>query len=433
MQSTERQPNKQPRETPRPLFRPEVAERTWEMLASRGLMPRAPGFTLAVILLLVAVFAAGGAFLVRGVVPRVETASSGYLEPAGGVTRVRAPRQGTVSEVHVRDGQLVERGDPIVTLQSDQTTVSGAVAEAKIADQLHSQRADLEQQVAREREWRLSEERRLQTTIDDLAQDIALIERSLGVQEEQSRLAQRHADRIRGLAERGTVSVDELQRRDMGALAQRVSFQAAERELSSKRHQLVLSRIALEQLPMTANDRHRSLREALANVQQRLIELEARRAAIVRAPVSGRIAAIPTLSGAAVDSGNLIATIVPDGAELRARVLVPTRAIGKVHVGQPVAIRYDAFPYQKYGTFKGKVEDVSNSVLMPQEIAKISPVKASEPAYVLDVVIDRQAVALGGERAAPLRPDMLFSATIEVDRRPILAWVAESVFGVAQR
>jgi membrane fusion protein len=202
--------------------------------------------------------------------------------------------------------------------------------------------------------------------------------------------------------------------------------------MASKRTQLALTRIALEQLPMVASDRHRGLRESLANVQQRVIELEARRAAVVRAPLSGRIAAIPALVGAAVDSGSLLATIVPDGAELRARLFVPTRAIGKVHPGQSVSIRYEAFPYQKYGTFKGRIVDVSNSVLLPLEIERISPVKLAEPAYVLDVVVERQAVVLGVDRQAPLRPDMLLSATIEIDRRPLLAWIGESAFGIAQ-
>ena len=110
-----------------PLFRPEVAERNWELLASRGLMPRAPRFTTAAIVLLLVAFAAGGTFLVRGVIPRVETAQ-GYLEPAGGVARVRAPRQAIVETIHVKDGQLVQRGDSLITLQSGQTTESGATA-----------------------------------------------------------------------------------------------------------------------------------------------------------------------------------------------------------------------------------------------------------------------------------------------------------------
>jgi membrane fusion protein len=229
------------------------------------------------------------------------------------------------------------------------------------------------------------------------------------------------------------VSLDELQRRDLAVLAQRLALQNSEREIASKRAQLVAAGIAIEQLPTVANERLRGLREALANVQQKLIELEARRAIVVRAPLSGRIATVPVFVGAAVDSGSLIAAIVPDESELRARLFVPTRAIGKVRPGQTVSIRYDAFPYQKYGTFKGQIEDVSNSVILPQELERGSPVKLTEPAYVLDVAIRRQSVTLDGERQAALRPDMLLTATIETDRRTILGWIGESVFGVAQR
>jgi membrane fusion protein len=423
----------QPSPTDRPpLFRAEVAERTWELLASRGLMPRAPTFTAFVIVILLVVFAAGGALLARGVIPRVESAP-GYLEPAGGVARVRAPRQAIVGAIHVKDGQLVSRGDLLVTLQSGQTTESGETAEAEIAVQLRSQRLDLEAQIVRERDWRNGEERRLASTVDELVHELDMLDRSIQTQQKQAKLAQLHADRVRELAARGTVSLDDLQRRDIAALGQRLAVQTSERELASRRAQLVQARIALEQLPTVASERQRGLRDALANVQQRLIELEARRAIVVRAPASGRIVAIPALAGAAVESGGLIATIVPDGAELHARLFVPTRAIGKVRPGQAVSIRYEAFPYQKYGTFKGQVEEVSNSVLLPQEVEKVAPVRLAEPAYVLDVLIERQSVTLGDERQVALRPDMLFSATIEIDRRPLLAWIGESVFGVSQR
>lgn len=414
-----------------PLFRPEVAERTWELLASRGLMPKAPTFTLAIIALLLVAFAGFGAFLARGVIPRVETAS-GYLEPASGVARVRAPRQGIVGTIHVKDGQSVARGDVLVTLQSGQTTESGETAEAEIATQLRSQRSDLEAQLVREADWRANEERRLKATVDELVHDLDLLERNIETQQKQAGLAQIQAERIRELVARGTVSLDELQRREIAALGQRLAVQTSERELAGKRAQLVQARIALEQLPTVASERQRTLREALANVQQRLIELEARRAVVVRAPAGGRVAAIPALAGAAVESGALIATIVPEGAALHARVFVPTRAIAKIHDGQKVSIRYEAFPYQKYGTFKGRVLGVSDSVLLPQEVEKISPLRLSEPAYVLEVAIERQTVMLGEERQGLLRPDMILTAIIEVDRKPLLTWVADSVFGVSQ-
>lgn len=414
-----------------PLFRPEVAQRNWELLASKGLMPRPPIFIGAIIMLLLAAFAGGGFFLVRGAIPRVEQAQ-GYLEPTGGVARVRAPRQAIVEVVHVKDGQLVQRGDLLVTLQSGQSTTTGATAESEISRQLQAQRQDIEAQLAREQDWRQSEDRRLRARVDDLMHDIDLLERNIATQQEQMALAQRQAERIRSLAERGTISLDELHRREIAALTQKLAVQTSEREQSAKRAELVQARIALEQLPTLASERQRVLRESLANTQQRLIELEARRSVVVRAPTAGRIAAVPALAGSAIESGGLIATIVPDDAELRARLFVPTRSIGKVHAGQSVALRYDAFPYQKYGSFKGRIEDVSNSVLLPQEIEKISPVRLTESAYVLDVVLERRTVPSGGSRQVHLRPDMTLTAMIEIDRRPLLAWIGDSLFGVSQ-
>jgi membrane fusion protein len=414
-----------------PLFRPEVAERNWEILESRGLLPHPPRHATLVIVVLAAVFVAAGVFIARGAFPRVEFAP-GYLEPTAGVVRLRAPRQSIIGAVYVKDGQRVASGDSLVSLQSGQTMESGAGAEAEIAAQLESQHRDIEAQITRESDWRRNEERRLSVAHEELDRDIDLLAVAMQTQQRQVTLTQQHADRIRDLAERGTVSLDELQRRDLAVLAQRLAFQNSQREIASKRAQLVAARIAIEQIPTVANERLRALREALANVQQRRIELEAQRALIVRAPLSGRIAAVPVFVGAPVDSGSLIAAIVPDESQLRARLFVPTRAIGKVRPGQTVSIRYDAFPYQKYGTFKGQIEDVSNSVILPQEVERISPVKLTEPAYVLDVAIRRQSVMLDGERQAALRPDMLLTATIETDQRTILGWIGESVFGVAQ-
>jgi membrane fusion protein len=415
-----------------PLFRREVAEQSWEILASRGLLPHPPRLTTLVLVILVVVFAAVAAWVDQGAYPLIETVP-GYLAPPGGVARVRAPRQGMVGAVHVKDGQLVKRGDSLVTLQSGQTTESGAAAEAGIAAQLQSQRADLVAQIARESSWRENEERRLKVAAEQLDRDLILLDTTMQTEREQLQLARRHADRIRTLVDRGTISLDEMQKREMAELQQRLALQQADREMAGKRSELTAARIAIDQLPTAASERLRGLHESLANVEQRLIELETRRAVTVRAPVSGRIAAIAALEGTTVDSDSLIATIVPDGSELRARLFVPTRAIGKVHPGQAVAIRYEAFPYHKYGTFKGRVEDVSNSALLPQETSRVSPVKLTEAAYVLDVAIDRQKVELGGHREAPLRPDMLLKAAIEIDRRPLLAWIGESVFGVSQR
>jgi membrane fusion protein len=40
---------------------------------------------------------------------------------------------------------------------------------------------------------------------------------------------------------------------------------------------------------------------------------------------------------------------VPSGARLLAHLYAPSSAVGFLRADQPVLLRYDAFPYQKYG------------------------------------------------------------------------------------
>jgi hypothetical protein len=60
----------------------------------------------------------------------------------------------------------------------------------------------------RESDWRRNEERRLTVAYDELDRDIGLITLTTQTLQQQLALTQRHADRIRDLAEHGTVSLD---------------------------------------------------------------------------------------------------------------------------------------------------------------------------------------------------------------------------------
>jgi hypothetical protein len=64
---------------------------------------------------------------------------------------------------------------------------------------------------------------------------------------------------------------------------------------------------------------------------------------------------------------------------------------------------------------------------------RVLPMKLTEPAYMVDVDIERQHIATAHGRRAALRPDMLLAASVEVDRSSLLSWIGESVFGIAQR
>jgi len=104
---------------------------------------------------------------------------------------------------------------------------------------------------------------------------------------------------------------------------------------------------------------------------------------------------------------------------------LPTRigpAIGFVKPGQHVRLRFDAFPYQRFGAYGGTIAQVANSMARPGEL--LTPVTLKEPAYRIKVALDRQTIDAFG-REVPLEPDMTVHADIVLDQRSMLQWLLE--------
>ena len=100
------------------------------------------------------------------------------------------------------------------------------------------------------------------------------------------------------------------------------------------------------------------------------------------------------------------------------------RAIGFVEVGQQVRLLYDAFPYQHYGTYRGRIVQVSQTILAGTDISV--PLTLEGPAYRAIVELEQPDVDVNGKRV-PLQPDMLLKADIILERRTLIDWMLNPV------
>jgi membrane fusion protein len=117
--------------------------------------------------------------------------------------------------------------------------------------------------------------------------------------------------------------------------------------------------------------------------------------------------------------------IIPLDANLQAELFFPTRASGFVRPGQQVRILYDAFPYQKFGTYRGTVKKVSHTILTGNEAT--GPISLKEPAYRVTVALDRPDIDAYGLKM-PLQPDMLLKADVLLEQRSLISWLLDPVF-----
>jgi membrane fusion protein len=110
---------------------------------------------------------------------------------------------------------------------------------------------------------------------------------------------------------------------------------------------------------------------------------------------------------------------------LQAELFFPARAFGFISAGQQVRILYDAFPYQKFGAYRGSVTNVSHTILTGSET--IGPITLKEPAYRVTVALDRPDIDAYGHKM-PLQPDMLLKADVILEQRSLMKWLFDPVF-----
>ena len=91
---------------------------------------------------------------------------------------------------------------------------------------------------------------------------------------------------------------------------------------------------------------------------------------------------------------------------------------------------YDAFPFQRFGSFGGRIVSISRTVLGPNEIDAALPIK--EPVYRLRVAVPDQTIAGYGE-VVPLQPGMTLQANIVLERRSFLSWLLQPLNAVLKR
>ena len=78
-------------------------------------------------------------FLFIGQYARKETVA-GYLTPVSGTSKVFLSQQGTIKEIYVKEGQEVQKGQPLLAVETSQIAANGQDVNTTMLDTLESQR-----------------------------------------------------------------------------------------------------------------------------------------------------------------------------------------------------------------------------------------------------------------------------------------------------
>ena len=357
---------------------------------------------------------------------------------------------GIVSEIAVREGDLVEAGQILLRLDDVQTRAELSIVRAQLAElaikkaRLMAERDGLDrmeipsfsddagdhiEDIVRG-ETRLLQgnlrNRKTQTeqltlSIEQLGEEIAGLEAQHDAKVEELALVEDEHGKLEGLAvqqliEGSRVFVTKRERA-------RLKGETAEVKAGIARARVRVSEIKLQIIAVDEAARTEAQRE-LSAVEPRLAELRERAAAIddrlkrtdIRAPIAGIVneLSVNTLGGVVSPAERLV-TIVPAGTELKIEAKVVPTDVDQVRVGQAAKLRFSAFNQRTTPELFGEIVYVSAATSVDQA--------TGQPLYLAEIKISGAEMAKLRENK--LRPGMPLEVFISTEDRTAMSYLAK--------
>jgi membrane fusion protein len=344
----------------------------------------------------------------------------GEIAAASGFSAVTVSQGGIISEVSVRPGQKVRKGQVLAVLSLPAVVAGQGDTAAMSVARMRESLGNLDLQLSEYDRTIVRIQEEIRQIEASAAASLAAARARSDVTIDRQRLAEKRLKGFEGLAAKGFAtefSVDEVR-----AVSMQLQQEAADTNLQA--NEIVRAKadrlVAMESRIRDLRQAMLALRTQRLQTENQIHEREALEAVRIVSPSDGVVSAIPVRVGQRVESGERIAAVGLASSELTALLEVPSKGIGMIEAGQKVVLKYDAFPYQSFGVRYGRVirvEQASIDVGTPAEDEK----KGLERHFLVEVRPDDEAVLAYG-RLRPLRVGMTLSAEVEVERRNLLSW-----------
>ena len=369
--------------------------------------------------------------------------ASGEVTPLGSVKRVQHLEGGIISAIYVRDGDLVDKGQVLMKLESgmaapdlDQMTARlfglelqnaqlraatnqleigagntenrfSAVAAAQ-ENLLESKRASLASQVAvleQQGQQRETELASLLQQENGVLDQIAALKQQIAIRTETFKKGYTSRvlllDQQRDLA-RIQTQLSELRGKIIGTREAVIEVDTRIAELRTKAHL-----DASQQIGKVTSE-IAEVREGIEKAQDRVARLS------VVSPVRGVIKGLQTETiGGVVAPGSTLLEVIPSDAQLIVEARVLPKDIGFVHKGQPALVKVGTYDYTRFGGIEGKIQTISATTFQDDK---------GNSFYRARIQLDRNYVGNDETRNLVI-PGMTVLADIRTGDRTVLAYL----------
>ncbi|OOF40493.1 HlyD family secretion protein [Rodentibacter rarus] len=229
------------------------------------------------------------------------------------------------------------------------------------------------------------------------------------------------------LFKQGYSSIDEINNQRARYFSQRALYDNIKTELIQQESMILNLQNEIEVQKNNFREKIIQYEIQKSDLDIRLLEFESVSEIIINSPIDGIVDSISATVGQIIKEGDPLSQLSPvEKGRYQLVMWVPNSAIPFVKLNDEINIRYEAFPFEKFGQFKGNIKSISTLPASLQELSfyKNIPLEINQniPLYKIIVDIPDQHI-IYNHKALFLMSGMKAEATLFLENRKLYEWM----------
>jgi membrane fusion protein len=359
--------------------------------------------------------------------PRI-TKGVGYTTSRLNIAKVNSAQAGVLLSVDVQDHESVKRGQIVGEVSFERFAHNRSLDEHQASLASHKTKLG-KNELTNVADNELISLKATRQKIDSTLREHQSVTQELTLSQQRLDDLTRQLERQKELQMQGFVSTEAVEQKRSEWLQHKLNRSMLGRNQLQLEREVATQQEELRLIASRSQSQRAQLWRDIATSEQEFNEHSSKRIQLI-APIDGVVTQISAAAGQTVRPDLPIMTIVPVGSAAEVLLLIPSRSIGFIRVGQKVSVRYQAYPYEHYGRHYGVVKEIASAALPPQEV--VQHIRVEEPVYTVRVSLPSNYLDYQGSQL-PLSPGMVVEADVELDRLKIYQWLLEPLYRLGGR
>ncbi|WP_407412190.1 HlyD family secretion protein [Acinetobacter sp.] len=358
----------------------------------------------------------------------------GQLVPLDGYSKVYSLRNSIIDELYVQEGDIVVKGQKLIKSKFNHYVDNNNIYDV------------LDKEISLRQELYTSEILREKNIVEETKKikisEISYLKQQILSKNERLLNAQRSEEIIMDNFKRyqtaysiNAVSLEDYKQKEKELIDNKNTINLIKNEVSTIEESLENKEKELKLYETESLNKISQMQRQKSEFNQELIQGKSQSQQIITSPIDGKITSINIEKGQSIDVNKLIMNIVPKNSKLICVLYLPSSSIGFLKVGNEISIKFNAYPYQKFGFGKAKIMNISETPIPYQELnslgfVNVQNVVSNEPIYIIKAELNDQYIKVYGEKKE-LKVGMLLEADISLETRKIYEWILEPLYTIS--